>query len=182
MFTWLKSRAPTKSKAPELYGAVVAQARNPAFYRTLGVADTLEGRYELIALHLVLVLDRLGAADIADEAFQRETMEAFVADMDGAMRQMGIGDAGMARNVKKAAGGVHARSFAYRAALARAGNAALETALADHVYYGRSRPNAGPLAWYVRAAVDHLAALQARDLSAGKIGFPQVPGEPGGQS
>ena len=181
MFTWLAKKSQPNAKARELYGAVVAQARTPAFYRTLGVADTPEGRYELIALHLVLTLDRLDA-DIADEMLQRETMEAFVADMDGAMRQMGIGDAGMSRHVKKAAGGVHARSFVYRAALAQAGDAALETALAEHVYHRRSGPSASPLTLYVRAAVDHLAALPASDLRAGKISFPHVPGEPGGHA
>ena len=61
MLSWLRTRALDRRKAGELYGAVVTQARNPAFYARMGVPDRPEGRYEMIVLHLFLLLDRLGA-------------------------------------------------------------------------------------------------------------------------
>ena len=177
MFTWLTKRSDKRRKAGELYGAVVAQARNPAFYRALGVADTPEGRYELIALHLVLALERLGQADVADEEMRRETLEAFVTDMDDAMREMGVGDVTVPKKVKKAAGGVYARGVAYRKALAETGDGALGDALREYVYQGKPGTDVGPLATYVRASVAHLAAEKAEALRTGVVTFPPV-GEP----
>ncbi len=58
---WLKQRAQRQETATDLYGGVVAQAREAAFYAEMGVPDTLEGRYEMVALHLALVLDGCGS-------------------------------------------------------------------------------------------------------------------------
>ena len=63
MFKWFTTRSDLKPKARDLYGAIVAQARDPAFYLDYAVADTPDGRYELIALHLILTLNRLGQPD-----------------------------------------------------------------------------------------------------------------------
>ena len=59
MLNWLKTRSEDRCKAKELYGAIVTGARQPAFYSGCGVEDTPEGRYEMIALHLFMVIDRL---------------------------------------------------------------------------------------------------------------------------
>lgn len=72
MLNWLRTRALDRRKAEELYGAVVAQARDPAFYRALGVADSPEGRYEMIVLHLFLLLERLRADAPATTARARQ--------------------------------------------------------------------------------------------------------------
>ncbi|MEQ1698429.1 MAG: ubiquinol-cytochrome C chaperone family protein [Hyphomicrobiaceae bacterium] len=174
MFTWLAKRSQTKRKARDLYGAVVAQARNPAFYIGFGVADTPVGRYELIALHLILALDRLGQSDVVDEVLRRETLETFVTDLDDAMREFGVGDPTVPKRVKHAAGGVYARDQAYRAALADPGNAALEHVLAENVYQAQKDMPVQRLAAYVRSAVTHLKAQSADTLRSGVITFPNL--------
>jgi cytochrome b pre-mRNA-processing protein 3 len=174
MFTWLTKRAHSKRTARQLYGTVVTQAREPGFYRDMGVADTPEGRYELIALHLVLLLERLGAADVGDEELRREIVETFVTDMDDAMREMGVGDVNVPKKVKKAAGGVYARAGAYRAALAEPDDASLASALLGYVYQGAVTAETGPLAAYVRRCVAHLAAIPAATLRAGTATFAPV--------
>lgn len=174
MFTWLAHQSKGKAKARELYGAVVAQAREPAFYRAYGVDDTPEGRYELIALHLVLVLERLGQADVAAEELRRETLETFITDMDDSMREMGVGDTTVPKRVKKAAGGVYTRAGAYRAALAEPDDAALAAVLGEYVYQGGSAPPSGPMPAYVRSLAAHLAALPADRLKVGAVSFPPV--------
>jgi cytochrome b pre-mRNA-processing protein 3 len=164
MFQVFKTRSDGRRKARELYGAVVAQARHVEFYRDMGVPDTPEGRYEMIALHLVLVLDRLGGADTACEALRQETLETFITDMDDAMREMGVGDQVVPRRVKKAAAGVYARGVAYREAVRSDDPALLDTALVTYVYAtagGADAPTAA-LGSYVRRYVAHLAA-QSRD-------------------
>jgi cytochrome b pre-mRNA-processing protein 3 len=174
MFKWFAKRSEHQRKARELYGAVVAQAREPTFYRALGVADTPEGRYELIALHLVLVLDRLGQADVSSEDLRRETLETFVTDMDDSMREMGVGDVSVPKKVKKAAGGVYARGVAYRAALAASDDTALEAALIDYVGQGSREVAAKPIAQYVRRLVGDLAAQSADALRSGRVTFIPV--------
>lgn len=159
MFNFFKTRNPTKELARELYGAVVTQARDPAFYRDYGVPDTPEGRYEMIALHLVLTLDRIGGDTPEAKALQQETLETFVTDMDDSFREMGVGDTTVPKKVKKAAGGVYTRGGAYREAVRAPDAAALQTALLTYVYAGDAakQGQAAPLASYVRQFVKHLS-------------------------
>ena len=173
MFTWLGKRSDGQRKARELYGAVVAQARAPVFYSRLGVADTMEGRYELVALHLILALERLGQPDVASEELRRETLETFVTDMDDCLREIGAGDASVPKRVKRAAGGVYARSNDYGAALGQDDDSALIKALTQHVYQGDGGASVAALAHYVRQARSDLAGQTRDALRAGVIRFPQ---------
>ena len=108
---------PRSEQAWPLYGLIVAQARNPLLYRDFGVPDSLDGRFEAIVLHLVLVLRRLKrdfpeGLDLA-EALQ----EVFFTDMDRSLREMGAGDLGVGKRVKRMAEGFMGRLSAYEAAL-----------------------------------------------------------------
>lgn len=172
MLTWLSKRSQTKRRARDIYGAVVAQARNPAFYTVYGVTDEPIGRYELIALHLILALNRLGQPDIGDEDLRRLTLETFVTDLDDAMREFGVGDPTVPKRVKRAAGGAHARNDVYGAALALDGDDALVRALTEYVYEDQPSQSVTALATYVRRASVHLAALPASALAEGIIAFP----------
>lgn len=107
-----------KRKAGDLYGMVVAAARQPAFYGPGRVADTPEGRFELIALHLFLLAERLTSDKPEGEELARYLIEAFVTDMDDCMREMGVGDLTVPKRVKRAAAVFYERSGAYRDALA----------------------------------------------------------------
>ena len=171
MFDWFNKRSAAAATARELYGAVVTQARQPAFYTRLGVADTPEGRYELVALHLVLLLERLGADDVADEPLSRKLIETFVEDMDDSMREMGVGDLAVPKRVKKAAGGLYTRADAYRAALAAPDDTALIAALKTYLYIGRDEAAAPRCAAYVRAASGGLRRQPGEDLKAGRVRF-----------
>src|ERR1700759_3106086 len=75
-----------------IYGMIVTQAREPIFYRDLGVPDTVNGRFDLLLLHLWLLLRRLrnvahGGVELSQALFDR-----FCEDMDDNLREMGIGD------------------------------------------------------------------------------------------
>ena len=100
-----------------LYRAVVAAGRDPAWYRDGGVPDTVEGRFDMIASLLALVLIRLERE--GDEA-KTETVlltELFIDDMDSSLRQIGIGDFVVGKHVGKLLGALGGRLDAYRAAL-----------------------------------------------------------------
>lgn len=152
MLNWFRRRAGARGTASELYGRVVAAARQPMFYRDMGVADTPEGRFELVALHLFLALEALRLRATAEQdAVSRMTIEAFVADMDDCMREMGVGDLTVSKKVKRAAAAFYERSAAYRRGLEAPANDAMREALTRWVY-GEDQArqgNAAALARYV---------------------------------
>lgn len=164
MLQWFRRRAEAGRRAENLYGSVVAAARQPAFYREMGVADTPEGRFELVALHLFLLLDGMKAQNrVAQEPVQR-VIETFVTDMDDCMREMGVGDMVVGKKVKRAAAAFYARAGAYRRGLAAQGGD-LEDSLRTYVFApGKAEQDGvgdGPaaLAGYMRAA----SALTSRE-------------------
>ena len=154
-----------RSQAPErrCYEAIVAAARHPAFYARWGVADTLDGRFDMIALHTYLVLDRLKGAE-AD--FRQALVDEFFRDMDNSLRELGVGDLSVSKKVRKMAEVFYGRVAAYDAALAGEGDA-LVSAIGRNVF--PDDPKAGGaslLAAYMRGQREHLAH-HARGLRAG---------------
>lgn len=172
MLRTLKRRAQFQRKAGEIYGAIVTQARQPAFYARLGIPDTPTGRYEMVVIHLFLILERLRGEGSSAEPVAQELVDAFVADMDDSLRELGAGDVGVPRRVKRAAAGFYERGKDYREAMA-AGGSALALALAGHL----QAPKAGDagiraLADYVLTAAASLARQQAAELIEGRPSFP----------
>ncbi len=163
----------------------MAQARSEPFYRLLGVPDTVHGRFEMIVLHVALVLARLELEGADGKATGRAMLEAFVADMDDACRRLGIGDMGVPRHVKKATAAVLERGNAYRAAISGGvgtGNGdALAEVLAAEVWRVDLSGAAGAraLADYVRLAVASLEVQQGAGLVAGTVNFPAVTAQEG---
>lgn len=169
--------APQHRAGFRLYEAIVAQARSEAFYRHHGVPDTVQGRFEMVVLHVALVLSRLELEGAEGHAVGRAMLEAFVADMDDACRRIGIGDMGVPRHVKKATAAVLERGNAYRAAIASDNEGdTLADVLATEVWRGAPADVTGArvLAQYVREAVASLEAQDGAQLIAGIVGFPEA--------
>jgi len=150
MLQWFKRRAEAGRTAEELYGSVVTAARQAAFYRDLGVPDTPEGRFELIALHLFLAVENLKQKGTDTTALLQRTIEVFVTDMDDCMREMGVGDMAVGKKVKRATAAFYERAGAYRQGLA-SGGPDLENSIARYVFGGETAAGAAPLARYMRA-------------------------------
>ncbi|MEO1544445.1 MAG: ubiquinol-cytochrome C chaperone family protein [Pseudomonadota bacterium] len=110
MLKWWKSRTSQSNKADAVYTAVIEQARHPDFYTKFGVPDTMDGRYELIVLHLFLVMERLRGADDETSEIARRTLERFVEDMDDCMREQGVSDLRVPKKVQQAATGFYDRA------------------------------------------------------------------------
>jgi cytochrome b pre-mRNA-processing protein 3 len=175
MLDFFNARIDIRRKAGEIYGAIVTQARRPEFYALLGVPDTPAGRYDMVVLHLFLVLERLRAAGNTSP-LSRLLVEAFIADMDDSLRELATGDLSVPKKVRRAATGLYERSMAYRSALELSDEAALSAALSAHVYAGAGEDaRAGLLARYVNAAAGALAAAETTEVLAGQIAFPDPP-------
>jgi cytochrome b pre-mRNA-processing protein 3 len=155
-----------------LYGAIVAQARSPALYRTFGVPDTLEGRLEMLILHLSLAFDRLAAGDPAMRALGQGVFDLFCQDMDDQMREMGVGDLAVPKRMRRVGDAFYGRQAAYRDAIADTSR--LAAALVRNVYDGTQNGRERDLAAYVRAAAACLARQTATELSAGRLAWPDA--------
>ena len=158
MFGRLFRRDPeSEAIASALYGAIVAQARLPALYAGFGVADTVDGRFEMIVLHAILVIDRLRAGGAAEQAVGQRVFDLFCTDMDRSLRELGVGDLGVPKRMRKMTERFYGRAEAYREALGPRDSATLAAAYERNVF-NRATPSAGPLAAYALASFDALAA------------------------
>lgn len=176
MLEWLTRRRTTERIANALYGAIVTEARRPIYYLDGGVPDTPEGRFEMIAIIQVLVLIRLGVEGARGQTLGQALNETFVRDMDDSVREMGIGDTGVARRVKKAAGALYDRHGAYARALATDDPAALPAALAAHIWAGGGNGDAEAafIAGEMRRISHALAGQKADDLFTGSVRFAEL--------
>ncbi|MAN80898.1 MAG: hypothetical protein CMM77_04550 [Rhodospirillaceae bacterium] len=158
--------------ARSLYGDVVRQARQPVFYGAGGVADTEDGRYDLILLHMFLILERLNRVSPEPVKLKQDLFDVLFEDLDLNLREMGFGDEGVRRRIQKMVEGFYGRMTAYRDGLA-GGEGALEAALRRNLYRNTT-PNDDAvvrLADYVRAQTAALAALDDAGILTGQAGF-----------
>ena len=166
-------RTPRDGTIATLYGAIVAQARNPAFYRDHEVPDTANGRLEMIVLHTVLVLSRLEAEGAPARPRGQALFDYFCSDMDANLREMGVGDMAVPRKMKAIAEAFYGRKRAYEAALAAPEPDQLAAALTRNIHAGTDADAARVerLAVYVREAARTLAAIDGMALQRGEIAF-----------
>ena len=155
-----------------LYDALVAAAREPGWYREGGVPDTLEGRFDMVATMLALALLRLEAEGEAGKAESVSLTEIFIDDMDGTLRQIGIGDFVVGKHVGKLLGVLGGRLGALRDALN--GQAPLEPAIRRNIW--RDEPadevHVGFVAARLRRFHEGLAATAREPLLAGRLPAP----------
>ena len=111
-------RNPSNRSIAALYGMIVAQARTAAFYRSYGVPDTVNGRFEMVVLHAVLVLRRLESEPAPVRGLGQALFDRFCADMDGNLREMGVGDLAVPDRMRRIGEAFYGRQAAYAAALA----------------------------------------------------------------
>jgi cytochrome b pre-mRNA-processing protein 3 len=162
--------------AGALYGCAVAQGRQPGFYAALGVPDTVDGRFEMIALHVWLLLHRLREGDARAQALAQAVFDAMFQDMDRALREMGAGDLGVGRRVKAMATAFYGRIAAYDRGIADDGRV-LDDALIRNVWRGNAPDVAtvAALAHYLRREVASLSAQPLEGLLAGEAAFGAPP-------
>jgi cytochrome b pre-mRNA-processing protein 3 len=173
---WFSRRNPVREAAARAYQSVVAQARQRAFFAYCGVPDTLDGRFELICLHAFLYLRRLKAERPAATALSQAFFDAMFTDMDRALREIGVGDLSVGRQVKRMAQAFYGRIRAYESGLA-AGDGDLAAALTRNLYgtVAGPPPAAGAMALYARRAAAALDRQDRAALLAGHVGFGPPP-------
>jgi cytochrome b pre-mRNA-processing protein 3 len=173
--------SPVQASAGALYAQLIEQARAPAFYGAFGVPDSLDGRYEMVALHAFLALRWLKRDGAAGAALSQALFDAMFADMDRALREIGVSDLSVGKRIKEMARGLYGRIAAYEAGISPPdrGDDPLAGALARNVYGTVAAP-AGPvlaaLAGYVRQAAERLDGVPVAQLDgAARLPWPALP-------
>ena len=175
----LRRRRERRETIERLYGAIVAQARLPIFYASLKVPDTVEGRFDLIVLHVYLLFRRFASEDKETRAIGQGIFDWFVEDMDGSLREMGTGDLAVPKRVRAMGEAFYGRATSYDNALRAPDDTALTAVLLRNVYGGEAAAeDAGrKLAHYVRRAVATLAAQDAAAIARDAPAWPTAEGD-----
>jgi cytochrome b pre-mRNA-processing protein 3 len=165
-------RNPIRAAAERAYGSIVEQARRPEFFVALGVPDTLDGRFELICLHAFLYLQRLKGMEAPAAELAQRFFDSMFADFDRSLREIGTGDLGVGRQVKRMAEAFYGRIRAYEDGLV-GGDEALSAALARNLYGTAPATPAqlARMAAYLRHEAANLLLQPAASLLAGSVGF-----------
>lgn len=165
-------RKPRGDTIEALYGAIVAQARNPVFYREHGVADTVNGRLDLLILHLVLVFERLSHGDAAARDMGQAVFDRFCQDMDDHLREDGVSDLKVPKDMKRVGAAFFGRHRAYISALREEDRDALRAALRRNVFSDEHSSGLDAIAAYVEAAAGALQDQHASVIMGGRIDWP----------
>jgi cytochrome b pre-mRNA-processing protein 3 len=161
---------PALNAGRALYARAVEQSREPALYSAFGAPDTVEGRFEIYSLHVVLLLDRLrGHGEPAAEVSQA-LFDTYVKGLDHALREMGVGDLSVGRKMRKLGEAFYGRGKSYEAAFAALPDEApLQALLIRTVYADANVTPVSQLLAYVLEQRAALAGQPAERLLAGEV-------------
>lgn len=172
LFDSLRRKRHTAAIANDLYLKTVEQSRSPGFYTELGVPDTVDGRFDMIILHIMLVVRRLRGQSKEAVAVSQEILNLMFADMDRNFREMGIGDMSIGKHVKKVAKAFYGRAEILEAGL-ESNHGALVEALINTIYRSVDEPHpyAETMATYVADTDTILTGQALSDLVSGQLDF-----------
>lgn len=158
-----------EKREKRLYEAIVAAARHVRFYENMGVPDTIDGRFEMIVLHLFLVLNRLKGEGVED--LRQNLTDEFFADMDRSLRELGVSDVAVGKKVRKIAESYYGRVTVYDKGLS-VGPKMLEEAISRNIYPdGASEDLITAMTTYFSDAAEHLSAISLEQILLGELRF-----------
>lgn len=179
MIVSLFRRSPSRENrkiVDRLYEDIVAAARRPVFYESFGIPDTPLGRYESLCVHMIVFLHRTRNASAPLSPLAQDVLDEFFHDVDHSIRELGVGDPGVPKRMKKLARMFYGRMEHYWKALdARDRNALGEALVRNIVVEDGEQPiEGGSIADYMLDAADALADQSDDTLLSGSVSFPEV--------
>jgi len=171
-----KSAPVAQSTIHELYGHVVQAARQPYFYSDLMVPDTVDGRFDLLCIHMFLLSRRLKDISSSESSYAAQALfDLLFADMDAELRQMGVSDLKVGKEVKAMARAYMGRVEAYDKALDTDDVDGLSIAILRNVFRESNETVASEaIAYYMRAAHTLLSDQDGNTILSGSVRFPNA--------
>ena len=175
MLTWITRRAERRANAHNLYGSIVALSRSAPIYATLQVPDTVEGRFEILVLHMFACLERLNGKA---PALAQDIVDMFFADMDTSSRELGVGDMAVPKKMRGLAAIFEDRIAAYKSSVENTSKNALSNELQKNIFCNdEAFANCGnDLARYLLKLRQSLSKASLEELVAGEIAAPDING------
>lgn len=170
MFGFARRAARRRLVIDGLHHAVVEQSRSPSLYGPGRLPDTVEGRFEALTLHVLLIMRRLRHLPPPAAEVAQELVDAVFAHLEITLRETGIGDMGIPKRMKKLARAFYDRTVKYEAALEAGDEEALGAELALRL--GIAAPEIAATARYCLAAERRLAACDLDAILGGRAMFP----------
>ena len=156
------------------YAVLTATAREPIFYTSYDVPDTVMGRFELLSLVMILFFRRTRASETSGQEIAQEIIDAFFQDIDYSIRELGIGDNSVPKRMKKLAGMFYGRLESYARAMDGNDREGLAVALRRNIYpkAGEGTPSMLGLADWMFAAEAHLSGVTETEIATGSATLP----------
>lgn len=168
-----RERDPNREITEGLYAAIMAAARQPHLYSAWAVPDTPLGRFEMISLHMILAMRRMRGGSKSERDIAQEITDMFFTEVDHSLRELGIGDVGVPKRMKKLAKMFYGRAASYDTAIDAKDEPALAAALARNVVPEQPDWPFGPaLARYALAAAAALEQQDEAQVLSGKLNYP----------
>ncbi len=178
IYQWFKQKSDRKAIADILYQVALAQSRRLEFYEQLGIADTVDGRFDLLLLHVFLIIGRLGEFGKEGVKQGQSLFDSMFRRMELDLREMGVGDLGVPKHMARMMKAFNGRAHVYQASLTTMDVAGLEEAIARNIYRGQLQ---GDVAANISAMADYTFRLNAvlretdfDSLKGGNIAFPLI--------
>lgn len=173
MFKRFFAKKAMKVEAYRIYSELVGQARNAVFYEAYGVEDTIDGRFDMILLHLFLVDHRLEREGDSYIEFRRFIQEAMISDLDRSLRELGVGDMSVGKEMKKVGAAWLGRSAAYKAALENENaERQLNDVVMTNIYRDKEDIDVGPMVAYIYKSVEALQNMVIESYETSSFTFP----------
>jgi cytochrome b pre-mRNA-processing protein 3 len=178
MFRWFAERAARREAAEKIYDSIVAQSRNPVFYVRCGVPDTLSGRFDMLVIHMFIVMQNLKLGANEGKLLGKEIIEAFVREMDSMVRDLGVADIYVGQEVRKIADLFYRQLVVYTNAVEQKNKGALAEAIWKSFQSGDENADvaADELSNYIFQAIKNVGEMPLNLLLQGHLNFPEVYG------
>ncbi|MDP2118944.1 MAG: ubiquinol-cytochrome C chaperone family protein [Hoeflea sp.] len=174
IWTLFKRKKANQALVEQQYERLTSAARSAVFYEAMDVPDTVMGRFEMISVHLLLYLRRTNSAGPAANGIAQDIVDAFFEDVDHSIRELGVGDLGVPKRMKKFARMFYGRAQSYGQALDAGDGAALAEALRRNIHPEQTEtaPSMRALADWMTRTARELEDIPEDVLAAGRLVFP----------
>ena len=181
MFDFLSRSKKLNNAAHQLFLNVIEQSRNDKFYKNYGVEDSLDGRFDLMTMHMSIILNKLEQhSEINDAKIVRRNLQEIMFDnLDLSLREIGVGDLGVGKKIKVMAEAFYGRIAVYQSLLNSNNQGELSDALERNLYRGKDLDDKilPEMVKYVFSQWDNVHEQSIEKIVKGNIIFLAIEGE-----